>query len=119
MANKKMLWGMLAGLLALGLSLASCATKTGIIQESPDIIVGTWSGGGQKFTFNPDKTVTQEMLGAMIDFTYEWDAAHSCYRISNGTSTAGFVKIVDSKTVYFHGSYTFKPAMARVTMKKR
>jgi len=118
MANKKFLWGMLAGLLALGLGLVGCATETGIIKESPDIIVGTWSVGGQKFTFRPDKTGIQEFSGAIIDFTYGWDNTHSLYLIKNA-STQAYMKIIDSKTAYLHGSYTFKPVAARLTMKKR
>jgi len=122
MTNKKILWGMLAGLLAIDLFLVGCATGGGStnspIKESPDIIVGTWSGVGQKFTFRADNTGIQEFAGAIIDFTYGWDDTHSLYLIKNA-NTQAYMKIIDSKTAYIHGSYTFKPAMARLTMKKR
>jgi hypothetical protein len=118
MAKKKIIWRMLVMVLAFGLVLVGCATtKTGIVQESPDIIVGTWSVIGQKFTFRPDNTGIQEFSGAIIDFTYGWDDTHSLYLIKNA-STQAYMKIIDSKTAYLHGSYTFKPVLARLTMKK-
>jgi hypothetical protein len=123
MGRNKKLFAVLLGVSLIGLTFNSCATaggggtKTGIIQESPDIIVGTWSVGGQKFTFRPDKTGIQEFMGAIIDFTYEWDDTHSLYLLKIAGSPQ-YMKILDPKTAYLHGSYTFKPEMARLTMKK-
>jgi len=124
MKNLSKILGIITFVLASGLVLVGCATarggdtKTGIIQESPDIIVGTWSVARQKFTFRPDNTGIQEFSGAIIDFTYGWDDTHSLYLIKNA-STQAYMKIIDQKTAYLHGSYTFKPVSARLTMKKR
>jgi hypothetical protein len=119
MAKAKSFRRILAVALVFGLVLAGCATtETAITQESSDMIVGTWSVSNQKFTFNPDYTGTQEMMGAIIDFTYSWDKTHSLYLIKNA-STQMYFQIVSPQKAYGHGSYTFKPAMAKLTFKKK